>query len=234
MSWTLDKARNIWKCSIFSELNAGAINNLAEYGEPYSPYDSRFDHDFYDKVDFAKVVVEMPQSEVMYNGYGQAITANSFPLVNRFLTDPLSFPTGTYNFSDLVRFKFANGGEDGLRGERWINTNFYGWGSHNPQPGDLHWSDAAYVHGSVSLALKLNTKFIYSQTLRRVEAEIVAGKDNWDFESANLPKWLNAAVATVLGPTHNNLKKPIEIIFSGSGKRSVVERQTQASPKPLW
>ena len=51
-----------------------------------------------------------------------------------------------------------------------------------------------------------------------------AGDDNWDFESANVPRILNSTVAAIFGPDHYNLTAPIQILFRGMGKRSGASR----------
>lgn len=218
MGWTLDKASKIWKCRRYSDLNYAEITNLAEYGQPMSPYEAGFDHDFVP--DFGRVIVEMPQSEVMTNGYGKNIKAETFPIVGRFLKEKFAFPCGTFNFNDLVKHGFARGGD------RWIRSNLYGWGGYGISAGSIDSGDAAYIHGTVSFALMPSTKFIYTKDLRRVEAELGAGDDNWDFNSSTLPKFVNATVAAVFGPDHSNLTAPIQIQFRGSGKSSSVEKKT--------
>jgi hypothetical protein len=71
-----------------------------------------------------------------------------------------------------------------------------------------------------------STRFNHSQYLRQVKAEIGAGNDNWDYNSANINSRLNALVGTLLGPDHYNLTAPIKIKFTGLGKPSIVERRT--------
>ena len=228
MSWTLDKAKGIWKCTKYSDLNYAEINNLAEYGQPMSPYEPGFIQDF--DPDFSKVIVEMPQMEVMTHGYGQNITADKFPLVRRFFEEKLTFPVGTYTFDDLVGFGFASNDPP----ERFMQTNLYGsgWGKYGVTAGDISALDAAYIHGTVSLVLMKTTKFIYSELIRRVEAEIGAGDDNWDFESSTIPRQVNAVVAAIFGPDHYNLEAPIQLLYRGPGKRSTAERRWPTSQVP--
>lgn len=216
MSWSLDRSAGIWKCTSYSDLNYAEINNLAEYGQPMSPYESGFDQDF--DPDFKKVIVEMPQIEVMTNGYGRNITAESFPIVQRFLSEGLTFPVGHYRFDDLVRLGFAK------KSDKRIQSNLYGWGSYGITAGKINAGDAAYIHGTVSFALMSGTKFIYETNIRRVEAEIGAGDDNWDFNSATIPTIVNATVGVIFGPDHYNLEAPIQIHFRGDGKRSIAQR----------
>jgi hypothetical protein len=225
MSWTLDAARKVWICTSYSDLNGYTINNLAEYGQPHSPYEHPGWVEEFDP-DFANVVVEMPQSEVMANGYGRNITAKDFPYVKRFLEKDVSVSNGTYSFDDLVKLKAAS--DSSGKSDRWIRTHLYGWGPYAITAGALDPGDAAYVHGSVSFALMTSgTKFIKSDTLCRVEAEIGAGNDNWDFNSGTIPDVVNVTVGVLLGPDHYNLEKPIRIQFTGPGKQSVVERRFQ-------
>ena len=218
MSWSYDKASGVWKCTSYSDLNYAEINNFAEYGQPVSPYEPGFDQNF--EPDFSKIIIEMPQREVMTNGYGKNITADKFPIVQRFLNETVTIPSGMYSFDDLVRMGFAK------NGDKRIRTNLYGWGKYGITAGDINPGDAAYIHGTVSLALMRGTKFTYSKTVREVEAEIGAGDDNWDFESGTISSFLNAAVAAVFGPDHYNLEAPIQIQFRGPGKRSVAKRET--------
>jgi hypothetical protein len=220
MSWTLDSVRKVWICSCYSDLDGTAINNLAEYGEPFTPYEHPgWVEDFVP--DFANVVVEMSQVEVMSHGYGRNITADQFPIVKRFLAEKPSIPTGTFSFERLIRLGYASGSD------RWIHSNLYGWGPYSITSGDLDSADAAYVHGSVALALMAQTRFYNGNVLRRVDAEIGAGDDNWDFESDTIPPVVEVGVAVLLGPDHYNLDKPIKIRFVGPGKRSIVETPVQ-------
>ena len=195
MSWTLDAGRKVWICSSYSDLNGVTINNLAEYGEPFTPYEHPGWVEDFDP-DFANVVVEMSQSEVMTNGYGRNITASDFEVTKRFFESDSSVPNGTHTFDDLVKLKFAK------KSDRWIHTNLYGWGPYAITAGPIGQTDAAYVHGSVTFALMSGTKFIKSDTSRRVEAEIGAGDDNWDFNSGSIPDFVNVSIGTLFGPDH--------------------------------
>ena len=200
-------------------MNYAEINNLAEYGQPFSPYDyGKYDQEFIP--DFGKVVIEMPQIEVMMHGYGRNITPEAFPVAKKFLNQKLSLAPGTYDFKELVRQRFAS------EHDRWIQTNLYGWGRYGITAGSISALDAAYIHGTVSLALMAGTRFFYSPPYRRIEAEIGAGNDNWDFESLTIPRVLNAAVAAIFGPDHYNLTAPIQIIFTGPGRRVSVSKLT--------
>ena len=215
MSWILDEGRKVWKCSKYSDLNYAEINNLAEYGQPFSPYgNENFLHDYVP--DFAKVIVEMPHQAVMNSGYGANIKATHFDVVNRFLNFYEKLPVGLYDFPQLIALGFA------VDGDRWINTNLYGWGRYGVAAGSIVAGDAAYVHGSVSLALMPRTLFMVATGFRRVDAELGAGNDNWDFESSTIYGGLNATVAALLGPDHYNLTAPIQINFTGPGRTEII------------
>jgi hypothetical protein len=220
MGWTLDKATGVWKCTQYSDLQYAEITNLAEYGEPFSPYEPGFDQTFVP--DFDNVIIEMPQIEVMTNGYGSKVTANNFPIARRFLTEALKFGSGRYVFADLVKLGFAKAGD------RILKADLYMGGNNGVTPGTISAGDAAFIHGTVGLALMAGTKFIYdaSGRLRTVDAEIGALDDNWDFESSTIPGGLNAVVGTLFGPDHYNLTKPIQMRYRGPGKRSVVTQVT--------
>ena len=219
MAWSLDRATGVWKCTAYSDLNYAEITNLAEYGQPFSPYEPGFVQDF--DPDFKKVVIEMPQQEVMTHGYGKNITADKFPIVQRFLSANLSFGYGRYSFDELVALRFAT------RKDRGIQSNLYGFGKYGISAGAIDPADAAYIHGTVSLLLMSSTRFIYRQDVRRVEAEIGAGDDNWDFESSTVPRVINGVVAALFGPDHYNLEAPIEMRYRGPGKQSVAQRVTK-------
>jgi len=226
MSWTLDRARKVWGCSKFFDLDGTTINNFAEYGQPYTPYEHPgFDADF--EPDFSNVIIEMPQQQVMTHGYGKNITATDFSIVERFLDSASPLPLGTYSFDDLLSLKYAKN-----KSERWISTNLYGWGRWGITSGDLDFADAAYVHGTVSLALMSSTRFINQPAFRQVDAEIGAGDDNWDFDSSTIPLAVEAGVATIFGPDHYNLDGPIQIRFIGPGKRSTAK--SSPSILPQW
>ena len=214
MSWSYDKSTKSWKCSRYSDLQYAEINNLAEYGQPMSPYEPGFDQEL--TPDFANIRVEMPQSEVMTFGYGKNISVDMFPIVQRFLNEKLSFPYGTYPFDALLRGGFAK------KKDRFLATDLYGYGfvRYGITAGEIDAGDAAYIHGSVSFAMQAPTRFLYEPRLRRVDAYIGAGDDNWDFDSDNVPPLLNASVAAIFGPDHDNLTAPIQILFRGKGKHS--------------
>jgi hypothetical protein len=109
--------------------------------------------------------------------------------------------------------------------DRFISTSLYGWGSYGIDAGDISAGDAAYIHGTVSFALTRNSVFVVTAIERRVEAEIGAGDDNWDFDSSTISSGLNAAVATLVGPDHYNLTSPIKILFRGPGKRITASKR---------
>ncbi len=240
MSWSYNAAGKVWRCTRYSDLQYAEINNFAEYGQPFSPYEPGYDHDHIP--DFGNIVIEMSQSEVMNNGYGRNITALDFPLVNHFLDngvmmgDTRFMPQFVERGADAVlsavgaipRLPFGRHrlGDLMTRGaarnrDRFINTSLYGWGSYGITAGGISAGDAAYIHGTVSFALTRNTVFVVTSSERRVEAEIGAGDDNWDFSSSTINRVLNAAVATLAGPHHYNLTSPIQILFRGTGKRMV-------------
>jgi hypothetical protein len=161
-------------------------------------------------------VIEMPQQQVMSHGFGLAAQARAFPVIDRFLTQTLSIPFGSYHFSDLVRLGFAS------RQDRTCATNLYT--SH--VQGEIYAGDAAYIYGTVAIAVMSSSVFNYTAREREVVAELGALDDNWDFESNTLlASVLNPVVAVLLGPDHYNLEAPIRIRFFGSG-RVVRERET--------
>lgn len=240
MSWSFDTTRKTWTCTSYSDLQYAEINNFAEYGQPVSPYVRGYDHDH--DPDFGNIVIEMPQSEVMNKGYGKNITTLDFPLVNHFLDNGLmigdsahiphavervtdavlstlglldTLPTGQHKLGDLIRSGAAR------NRDRFITTNLYGWGSYGISAGSIASSDAAYIHGTVSFALMKHSVFYVAPKVRRVEAEIGAGDDNWDFNSSTINPVVNATVATLAGPDHYNLTGAIRILFRGTGKRMV-------------
>ena len=194
MGWTFDPAKKIWRCTSYSDLQFAEINNFAEYGQPVSPYRPGYDHSHVP--DFGNIVIEMPQSQVMNQGYGREITTLDFPLVNHFLDNGVmmgdspyipqivergadailaavgaipTLPTGRHELGSLIDRGAAR------NRDRFINSNLYGWGSYGITAGDIDAGDAAYIHGTVSFALKRNTVFVVSSNERRVEAEIGAG-----------------------------------------------------------
>ena len=237
MSWSYNAADAVWHCTSYNDLHYAEINNFAQYGQPFSPYESGYDHDHVP--DFGNIVIRMPQSAVMTDGYGRNITADDFPIVNAFLDhgvpDPgfgvglseampdvlvasRALPVGVHRLGTLI-----NAGTV-ANGHRFIQTNLYGTGKYGIDGGTIGFGDAAYIHGTVQLALMRDTRFIVTRTERRVEALIGAGDDDWDFNSSTIPPLINGTVAVLLGPDHYNLTAPIEIQYRGVGKRSVVRR----------
>lgn len=220
MGWTLRKEADgtqVWRCTRYRDLNYAEINNLAEYGSPFSPYEKGYDHDL--DPDFKNIIVEMPQSEVMNNGFGKMANLGMFPVVKRFLNNSLSIPFGTYGFDDLVRLRFATAKE------RRYATNLY----TTSAPGDIGAGDAAYIYGTIGFSLMRSSQFTYSEKMREVNIEIGALNDNWDFESGTgIAKALNPLVAATVGPDHYNLEAPITIRFLGSGRRLREQVQVRA------
>jgi hypothetical protein len=220
MSWTLDKGRKVWKCSEYSDLQYDEIVNFAEYGQPRNPYQPGFLEEDKFMPDFKHIVIEMPQAEVMTNGYGQNTGAENFPIVERFLKEKLSFSPGTYSFDDFVRMGFA------CSPDRTITDDLYGALLGKPVPGTILPNDAAFIYGTVSFSLMKSTRFTYTSQKREIRAEIGARDDNWDFKSSKVPNALNALLAATFGPDHYNLEAPIRINFVGPGKTSVVVRSS--------
>src|SRR5690242_2338636 len=222
MSWSLDKGRNVWKCTEYSDLQYDEIINFAQWGQPRNPYQRGFLSEDEFLPDFKNVVIEMPQAEVMAKGYGQNVVATDFPVVNRFLTEiPLTLPVGSYTFAELVARRYATSAD------RTIRDDLYGSLFGRAVPGTISPGDAAFIHGSVSFRLKKSTRFVRKPEKREVYAEIGAGDDNWDFESSNWKaKILNPGVFAVFVDVYN-LEAPIQINFVGSGKTSTV-----AKPEP--
>lgn len=227
MGWNLEKTRRVWQCTEYADLQFAEIENFAEYGQPRSPYEPGFISEETSIPDFKNVIIEMPQAEVMKNGYGQNIEATDFPIVNKFLTDtPLALPVGSYTFADLVSKKFAT------EADRTITDNLYGNLFGKVVAGTISPGDAAVIHGTVCFRLMTSTQFVRTSKNRQVCAEIGAGDDNWDFESSTWKaKLVNPLLAATL-VTHYNLEAPVKIKFVGPGKNSCVIR---AEPKPpLW
>jgi hypothetical protein len=107
MGWDFDRSARVWKCTEYTDLEYAEIVNFAEYGQPFSPYEKGYAPALESVTDMAHIVIEMPQEEVMRNGYGQKVTASHFPIVKRFLKEKLKFP---------VRSVFIRGPRDhGLR-----------------------------------------------------------------------------------------------------------------------
>ena len=218
----------VWVASRFSDIDGNSINNLAEFGEPFDPNvpNSGYIDETTIPIDFKKIAVELSQQEVMTSGYGANVTALDFPIVEKFLSFGNLLPFGEFTFADLVRRGFAS---EGPPSDRFTTKSLYRAIPYAILTGNELKLDAAYVHGSVSFALMnpgpktKGTRFINSSTVRRVEAEIGAGKDNWDFNSSNVWRLVNASVAVLIGPTHYNLEEPIIFYFTGPGKRSVAE-----------
>lgn len=203
MSWSFENG--IWNCSSYSDLTPAAINNLAESGQPMKQGESGFISNL--AVDFGNIVVQMPQSEVMMNGYGRMISPDGFPIVTRFLREPLPADLPQVcDFPTLVQRGFAR------TGDRFIGRSLYG---------DPTAISDQYVHGTVGFALMAGSRFFRDQGgCRSVDAEIGALDDNWDFVSSNpLVNSLNPLVEFFKGPAVNNLKSAIEIRFRGPGKR---------------
>ena len=88
MSWSFvansGGSGGVWKATRYDDLHYAEINNLAQYGQPYSPYESGYHHNHVP--DFGNIVVQMPHTQVMTNGYGRNIRPGDFPIVTSFLS----------------------------------------------------------------------------------------------------------------------------------------------------
>jgi hypothetical protein len=211
MSWSLIRqgSNYVWRCTFYTDLRSLEINNLAEWGQPFNPYQQKFNHDFDSKhVNFSRVIVEMPQTEVMIKGYGRSVQPTDFAVVKNFLSGQMKIGDGTYRFQSLVNAGLASAKD------RYMKANLYGRGDS----GEIDSAEAAYIHGSVGFALMSGTSFVVLGKQRTVNAEIGALDDNWDFESGNLiASALNPLVDALIGPSNYNLQKPIKIVFFGAG-----------------
>jgi hypothetical protein len=241
MSWTYGPSTGYfwksWKCSSYSDLDIDAINNLVEFGQPFEPGEPGFlDTDDFSP-DFDHVIVEMPQTEVMTNGYGKKLIARSFPIVKRFLSEELNFPHGTYDFDDLIAFGFCTKDDRSIKGNLyWEAATFGLYTGGDFTAGAIGEDSAAYVHGSVAAALMSGTRFIFSSHVRRVEAEIGVLDDNFDYQSANIPQPIEVIVAGTMGPAHFNAvpipgdvgaqDRTIKLLYRGPGRKSVAEVRT--------
>jgi hypothetical protein len=225
MSWSLDRTRNVWVASEYDDLQYAEINNLAEFGQPFELDKDGWIADY--EPDFSNIVVEMPQIKVMTVGYGATVQPTDFPIVRRFLSpsESAKLPDGTYRFDDFVRTGFANDHA------RWYDASMYRRFATSLLPyglkrhtGDIDPADAAYIHGSVSFALKIATStFVKTAASRKVTVEMCVGNDNFDCESDNLLQVFDATVCAVAGPAHFNMDKPILIHFTGPGKIATAE-----------
>jgi hypothetical protein len=81
-----------------------------------------------------------------------------------------------------------------LGGDLYVPLQFDG--------GEISSADAAYIHGTVAFKLR-SAKFTVSGDKRKVEGEVAALDDNWDFKSNTMvAKLLNPIVAALFGPHH--------------------------------
>jgi len=114
MAWKriVKGSKSIWVCSKYSDLQYRHITNLAQWGQPYDPYEAGFDHGF--DPDFANVIVRMPHRAVMNNGYGKLIKPKHFPVISKFLNGEIApKANGFYSFAQLLAQKLVD--KDDLR-----------------------------------------------------------------------------------------------------------------------
>ena len=71
-----------WMVDDITDFFSGDMNNLLQYGQPYTPYMPEFDRDSPFNND---VSVTFSQSDVMTNGYGESISASDFPVVSQWI-----------------------------------------------------------------------------------------------------------------------------------------------------
>jgi len=200
-TWLVDDISDFW---------SGNMNDLLQYGQPYSPYTPQFDHSMPFSPDISLTFL---QTDVMQNGYGASISASSFPIVQQWVNGEHDVGSGIFHFPDLV----AAGTVDSR--DRIISAHLYPFPG-NISSGDIPPVEAAYIHGSVGFALMEDTTFYRLAGYSWVVAEIGALSDNFDYESSRIPPALNAMVSVLLGPDEISVNLPIPILFSGDGKVS--------------
>ena len=200
----------VWVSDHVADLDMNAVNNFAEYGQPYSPY---FDKDSFMGLPWdGTVTVRFPNIDVMTNGYGRSITASQFPAVQRWMNGEIgpSNGDGLYSINELDGSLISPS-------ERVIR---FDWLSYLGllDRGDIGWMEQKYVHGTVAFRLMDGTIFGVEGSRRWVVAEMGARHDNFDFTSDFVPPEVEVLVFLALGPSNNNLAEPMDIEFVGSGR----------------
>ncbi len=239
MGWKLKSksgGRYVWACDFYTDLQLYNINNLAEYGQPFDPYEPGFDHDFHDqKTKFDEIEIELPQSQVMFNGYGRNLALDVFPVIKGFLSGRVELPSGTYSFDQMIEIdkKFD------YKYSTIYLTNLY-WKNliGGIDSGEVSRPDAAYVHGSVWFYLPRETiTFQVSRGNLSASAEIRAIDDKWNFISdSSIINKINPLVAALFGPAHNNMAgkngEPgkITLTYTGQGRKEKIEKRVTAFP----
>jgi len=230
----------VWECTRYQDLTRDRINNLAMYGQPFSPGEVNYKTDLIP--DFAHVTVRMSHFEVMNKGYGQTIKPENFPLVRLFLMGGLDLPIKSYSVDDVLKQAIK---QTGKKYKRFISKSLYNKQGHHSLENGLNTSyiDATYVHGTVGFALmKKGTQFIVEEGHYKVIAYIGASTDDWNFQSSNsLVQVVNPLVSLTLGPKTNNLQQTaveenegiearIMFEYVGTGKRMVVSKGKKEKP----
>lgn len=224
MGWRLIEdgaGRKIWRASEYTDLQYADINNLAQWGQPNSPYEDGYNHEFVP--DFKNVIVQIPHEVIMNDGHGKHIAASNFPIADKFLKGQIQVQNGCYSFRQLK----DTGKLPHFR--RTIHGNLYGTGSIPTTSGAISNADAAYIYGSVGYALMRSTRYVKCGHYYTIRGEIGVLDDNWDFQSDNpIAKALNPLIAAIFGPSHYNLEPNpnapgdamgrIDIEYIGDGK----------------
>lgn len=243
MGWKLKLKENnayVWACDFYTDLHIHIIQNFAQYAQPFDPYEPGFDKDFSDKfTDFSKIIIEMPQSQVMYNGYGRKVDLDDFPVTSDFLSGKIKVPDGEYTFQKLLDMKLTYPYAARFSTNLYNKNLIFGIDS-----GELSRADAAYVHGSVGLHLvESSIRLSAKGSARIAEAEIKADDDNWDHTSDNkfVDKKVNPFLERYFGPIYNNLRadpevwgastgveNSIKIKFIGPGRKERMEKRTMS------
>lgn len=214
MGITYNKEDGKWHADAITELMTTAMNNFISWGQPYDPYDSRFDHNYDDNYYTETPTVQISQQSVIINGYGEGVKAKDFPVIEKLVGSKVSLKSGSYSFQDLKENGLVN------EADRITGANLY---TSDLPTGTIPGATAMYVHGTVGFALMSDTKFIVKGgKIIEVQARIGAIDDNFDFQSNNIPSELNALVYIAAGPDFLPDGAKVILIYRGEGKLDVI------------
>lgn len=218
MPIVFDPSRNVWVVHDISELRPGHVVNMLQWGQPYTPYESGFNHEIYENGYESPPTMAFSNQNAMMH-FGQNVQLDMFDVVRNFTSGAHNLPDGTYSFDDLVNRGLATGGDFG---DHRISTNLYGTGNFDINSNLRDLPNLMYIFGSVRFEIQPGAEFIIEDGEFIVNASIGVISDDFDYDSTSFPaNILNPFIELTTGPDHNNYERVI-LIYEGEGaSRSV-------------
>ncbi|MCT4553324.1 MAG: hypothetical protein N4A53_01415 [Pelagimonas sp.] len=229
MGFTYNFSDGRWYADDVVDLNDNTVNNFMQYGQPFSPYESGFNHTVANDHYTNTPTVVISQESVMNNGYGRGVSARGFPVVNNLLGSEVrtsgdtALSDGSYSFDDLESLGIVSASDRTIRGHLYADDVTIRGVQPVNDSGNIPAYDAAYVHGTIGFALMGDTTFeVENSRIVGVNARIGALDDNFDFTSDTIPGNLNGLVQILMGPDYVPNGAQLNIEYRGDGRFEVI------------